>query len=137
MGLPAAWALMRAGQWRGLIGSAKKMGTGVDVQKRLTALHCFGPLRYPGDVEQPHGRIIRRGNQNPRVRIQWYATKRACDAMMWQRVGRRQCIIGQAFAGDKTLRLMEGMSQVSQYERAAAVTGRDPGRCNWPGCGRR
>jgi hypothetical protein len=122
----AIFKAMRAGQLRVLIGSAKKMGTGVNVQKRLTALHYFDPPWYPSDVEQPHGRIIRQGNQNPRVRIQWYATKGTYDATMWQMVGRKQRFIDQAFTGDKTLRSMEDVSEASQYEQAAAVASGDP-----------
>jgi hypothetical protein len=41
------------------------MGTGVNVQARLKALHYLSPPWYPSDVEQPHGRIIRQGNMNP------------------------------------------------------------------------
>jgi len=117
---------MRNGKARILIGSAKKMGTGVNVQKRLIRLHYFDPPWYPADVEQPHGRIIRQGNQNPLVGIDWYATKGAYDSTMWQMVARKQRFIDQAFSGDKNLRSMEDMSEASQYEQAAAMASGDP-----------
>jgi hypothetical protein len=109
-----------------LIGSAKKMGTGVNVQKRLVRLHYFDPPWFPADVEQPHGRIIRQGNQNALVGIDWYATKGAYDSTMWQMVARKQRFIDQAFSGDKNLRSMEDMSEASQYEQAAAMASGDP-----------
>ena len=84
---------MRNGTYRVLIGSAKKMGTGVNVQNRLTALHYMDPPWFPADVEQPRGRIIRQGNQNAIVDEQWYATKGGYDSTMWQMVGRKQRFI--------------------------------------------
>ena len=122
----AMFKAMRSGQARILVGSAKKMGTGVNVQKRLLALHYFDPPWYPSDVEQPHGRIIRQGNQNPVATIKWYATKGTYDSTMWQMVGRKQRFIDQAFSGDKTLRSMEDMSEASMFEQAAAVASGDP-----------
>ncbi|HNJ08812.1 MAG TPA: N-6 DNA methylase, partial [Plasticicumulans sp.] len=122
----AIFKAMRAGTLRVLIGSAKKMGTGVNVQNRLTALHYMDPPWYPSDVEQPHGRIIRQRNQNKVVRIKWYATKGGYDATMWQMVGRKQRFIDQAFSGDKTLRSMDDLGESSQYEQAAALASGDP-----------
>jgi N12 class adenine-specific DNA methylase/GNAT superfamily N-acetyltransferase/tRNA1(Val) A37 N6-methylase TrmN6 len=122
----AMFKAMRNGQARILIGSAKKMGTGVNVQKRLLALHYFDPPWYPSDVEQPHGRIIRQGNQNPLATIKWYATKGTYDSTMWQMVGRKQRFIDQAFSGDKSLRSMDDMSEASMFEQAAAVASGDP-----------
>lgn len=122
----AIFKAMRAGQLRVLIGSAKKMGTGVNVQKRLTALQYFDPPWYPADVEQPHGRILRQGNQNKTVRINWFASKGSYASTMWQMVGRKQRFIDQAYSGDKSVRSMDDMSEASQYEQAAAVSSGDP-----------
>lgn len=117
---------MRSGKLKVLIGSAKKMGTGVNVQKRLAVLHYQDPPWYPADVEQPHGRIIRQGNQNPEVKIEWYTTKGTYQSTMWQMVGRKQRFIDQAFTGDKNLRSMGDMGEASMFEQAAAVASGDP-----------
>jgi N12 class adenine-specific DNA methylase/GGDEF domain-containing protein len=122
----ATFKAMRSGQLRVLIGSAKKMGTGVNVQKRLSMLHYFDPPWYPSDVEQPHGRIIRQGNQNSQVRINWYATKGTYDSTMWQMVARKQRFIDQAFTGDRAVRSMDDLSEASMFEQAAAVASGDP-----------
>lgn len=45
-----------------LIGSAKKMGEGLNVQDRVVALHEMNPLARPGDIEQVEARAIRQGN---------------------------------------------------------------------------
>jgi N12 class adenine-specific DNA methylase/murein DD-endopeptidase MepM/ murein hydrolase activator NlpD len=117
---------MRSGKLKVLIGSAKKMGTGVNVQKRLAVLHYQDPPWYPADVEQPHGRIIRQGNQNPEVNIEWYSTKGTYQSTMWQMVARKQRFIDQAFSGDKSLRSMDDLGEASQFEQAAAVASGDP-----------
>ncbi|HWH81275.1 MAG TPA: PLxRFG domain-containing protein [Burkholderiaceae bacterium] len=117
---------MRSGALRVLIGSAKKMGTGVNVQNRLLALHYFDPPWFPSDVEQPHGRLIRQGNQNPVGELHWYATKGTYDSTMWQMVARKQRFIDQAFSGDKSLRSMDDMSEASAFEMAAALASGDP-----------
>jgi N12 class adenine-specific DNA methylase len=117
---------MRSGKLKVLIGSAKKMGTGVNVQKRLAELHYQDPPWFPADVEQPHGRIIRQGNQNSEVAIEWYTTKGTYQSTMWQMVGRKQRFIDQAFTGDKTLRSMGDLGEASLFEQAAAVASGDP-----------
>lgn len=117
---------MRNGTYRVLIGSAKKMGTGVNVQNRLTALHYIDPPWFPADVEQPRGRIIRQGNQNKIVGEFWYATKGGYDSTMWQMVARKQRFIDQAFSGDKNMRSMEDLGEASLYEQAAALASGDP-----------
>jgi N12 class adenine-specific DNA methylase/tRNA1(Val) A37 N6-methylase TrmN6 len=122
----AIFKAMRAGQIRVLIGSAKKMGTGVNVQKRLTKLHYQDPPWFPADVEQPHGRIIRQGNQNGEVGIDWYTTKGTYQSTMWQMVARKQRFIDQAFTGDKNMRSMDDMGEASLFEQAAAVASGDP-----------
>jgi N12 class adenine-specific DNA methylase/tRNA1(Val) A37 N6-methylase TrmN6 len=122
----AIFKAMRSGKLRVLIGSAKKMGTGVNVQKRLTHLHYQDPPWFPSDVEQPHGRIIRQGNENPEVGIDWYTTKGTYQSTMWQMVARKQRFIDQAFSGDKSMRSMEDMGEASLFEQAAAVASGDP-----------
>ncbi len=116
---------LRQGKKRILLGSAKKMGTGVNVQDRLTHLHYLDPPWYPADVEQPVGRIIRQGNQNKEASIKLFATKGSYDATMWQMVARKSKFIEQAFLGNKNVRSIEDVSETSQYEMAAAIASGD------------
>ena len=69
-----------------LIGSTEKMGTGVNVQARLIALHHLDPVYRPCDLEQRDGRGLRRGNQNPEVAIIRYVTEKSLDPFKWQKV---------------------------------------------------
>ncbi|RJR43828.1 MAG: PLxRFG domain-containing protein [Deltaproteobacteria bacterium] len=121
----AVFQELRRGSKKILIGSAKKMGTGLNVQKRLKVEHYLDPPWYPADVEQPDGRIIRPGNQNEEVIILRYATKGSYDSTMWQMVARKSRFIEQAFNGDDAIRTIEDISEASQYQMVAAVTSGD------------
>jgi len=51
---------VNAGRVRILIGSTEKMGAGMNVQRRLAALHHLDAPWRPRDIEQREGRILRR-----------------------------------------------------------------------------
>ena len=74
----------RAGRVRVLIGSSDTMGTGVNVQQRLKALHHLDVPWLPSQIEQREGRIERQGNQHDEIDICAYATLGSMDATMWQ-----------------------------------------------------
>ena len=71
---------VRSGQVRFLLGSTQKMGAGTNVQDRLIALHHLDVPWRPSDIEQQEGRILRQGNQNPKVKIFRYITENTFDA---------------------------------------------------------
>ena len=50
------------GDVRVLIGSTEKLGAGVNVQRRLAAIHHLDTPWRPRDIEQREGRILRQGN---------------------------------------------------------------------------
>lgn len=117
---------VRQGKKRILIGSPKNMGTGVNVQRRLIALHHLDAPWYPSDLEQPEGRIVRQGNQNREVQLYGYATDGTYDSTMWTMVSQKSGFIEQAFKGDRRLRTMDDISEASQYALAAAIASGDP-----------
>jgi len=116
---------VRSGEKKIIIGSAKQMGTGVNVQNRLHTLHYMDAPWFPADVEQPLGRIIRQGNQNEMIDIFWYATEGSYDSTMWQMVARKSKFIEQAFSGDDSVRSIEDVSASSTYEMATAIASGD------------
>ena len=117
---------MNEGKVRILIGSTQKMGTGVNAQRRLLAVHNLDPLWFPADDEQRNGRILRQGNHNPEIQIHDYATNGSYDSTMWKMMGRKAGFIEQFFRGDPNLRDMEDLGEASMYEQAAAMTTSDP-----------
>ncbi|CAB4211858.1 Helicase/UvrB, N-terminal [uncultured Caudovirales phage] len=116
---------VRQGNKRILFGSAKQMGTGINVQKRLVALHYLDPPWYPADVIQPDGRILRQGNQNEMVTMLRYATKGSYDATQWQMVARKAKAIEQFLNGDDSVRSIEDLSESNQFAMAAALASGD------------
>ena len=85
-----------AGRIRVLIGSSETMGTGVNVQQRLKALHHLDVPWLPSHIEQREGRIERQGNQNSEIELYAYATLGSMDATMWQNNERKARFIAAA-----------------------------------------
>jgi N12 class adenine-specific DNA methylase len=93
------FAACRRGEVKVLIGSSETMGTGMNVQKRATALfHVDCPWR-PADLEQREGRIIRQGNQNKTVEIINIVGERSYDTTKWQTVEKKSAYIEQLRRG--------------------------------------
>jgi hypothetical protein len=110
-----------------LIGSSETMGTGVNAQLRLKALHHLDVPWLPSQIEQRDGRIERQGNQNEEIGIYAYATLGSTDATMWQNNERKQRFVNAALSGDTSVRRIEDAgSQVSQFAMAKAVASGDP-----------
>lgn len=78
------------GSVRVLIGGTKNMGTGVNVQTRLVALHHIDIPWQPADVEQRNGRGVRQGNElaknsnDNKVELFYYAVKGSLDMYRYQ-----------------------------------------------------
>ena len=118
---------VNAGRKRILIGSSQTMGTGVNAQLRLVALHHLDVPWLPSEIEQREGRIERQGNQNDEIGIYAYATLGSTDATMWQNNERKQRFINAAMSGDRSIRRIEDAgSQVSQFAMAKAIASGDP-----------
>ncbi len=117
----------RAGKVRFLIGSSETMGTGVNAQLRLKALHHLDVPWLPSQIEQREGRIARQGNQHDEIDIYAYATEGSLDATMWQNNERKARFIGAALSGDTSIRKLEdlGEGQANQFAMAKAIASGD------------
>lgn len=87
----------RTGQIKVLIGSTGKMGTGLNVQNRLSALHHVDGAYRPDQIEQRNGRAIRRGNQFDEVRVLYYPLAGSTEGFQWAHVARKDNFL-RAFA---------------------------------------
>ena len=87
------------GEIRILIGSTPKLGLGVNVQKRLIAIHHLDIPWRPADMVQREGRIIREGNMNEKVKIFRYITEGSFDAYSWQLLESKQRFICALLSG--------------------------------------
>jgi hypothetical protein len=117
-----------AGKVRVLLGSSDTMGTGVNVQLRLKALHHLDVPWLPSQIEQREGRIVRQGNQHDEVDVFAYATLGSLDATMWQNNERKARFIAAALSGDTSVRRLEdlGEGQANQFAMAKAIASGDP-----------
>jgi N12 class adenine-specific DNA methylase/broad specificity phosphatase PhoE len=100
---------VNAGRVRILIGSTAKMGEGMNVQTRAIALHHLDAPWKPSEIEQREGRILRQGNQNPKVRIITYVQKGSFDAYTWQTLGNKARFISQVLRGGTTVNEVEDL----------------------------
>ncbi len=117
---------VNGGQVRILIGSSETMGTGVNAQRRLKALHHLDVPWLPSQIEQREGRIERQGNECDEIEIYAYATKRSVDATGWQILERKARFIDAAMAGDRSVRRIEDAgSQANQFALAKAIASGD------------
>jgi N12 class adenine-specific DNA methylase len=118
---------VNSGRVRILLGSTQTMGTGVNAQQRLVALHHLDVPWLPSDIEQREGRIERQGNQNEEVAIYAYATLGSVDATSWQLLERKARFIAAALGGDRSIRKLEDVgSQANQFALAKALASGDP-----------
>ncbi len=108
----ALFKAVNAGRVRVLIGSTSKLGTGVNVQKRLVALHHVDEPWKPAELEQREGRILRQGNIYPEVYLFHYVTERSFDGYMLQTLESKARFISQILAGEVTARTAEDVGDM-------------------------
>ena len=108
-----------------IIGSTGKLGTGVNIQRKLSALHHLDAPYRPSDIEQRNGRGIRQGNENSEVYIGYYSTKGTFDNYRWQILEKKQQIISQIMSGKPAARTCEDIDDTALTfaEMKAATTG--------------
>ena len=89
------------------MGSTQKMGAGTNVQNKLIAMHDLDCPWRPADLEQRAGRIVRQGNENPKVEIYRYVTEQTFDAYLYQLVEGKQKFASQIMSSKSPVRSAE------------------------------
>lgn len=116
------FAAVNQGKVRVMIGSTEKLGTGVNVQERLVAMHHLSVPWRPADMVQREGRIIRQGNTSKEVRIFRYITEGTFDSYSWQLLENKQRFISAFLAGSAKERTMEDIADtVLSYAELKAI----------------
>ena len=103
----------RKGEVRVLLGSTQKMGAGTNVQDKLIALHDVDCPWRPSDLEQRSGRIVRQGNENPKVDIYRYVTEQTFDAYLYQLVEGKQKFASQIMTSKSPVRSAEDIDETA------------------------
>ncbi|SEA67635.1 Helicase conserved C-terminal domain-containing protein [Alistipes timonensis JC136] len=97
----AMFDAMNEGKIRVLFGSTQKLGTGVNAQQRIVAMHHLDIPWRPMDLEQRNGRGARKGNivakeyAGNKVKAYVYAVLRTLDAYKLNLLHNKQQFIDQ------------------------------------------
>lgn len=102
---------MNEGKIRILIGSTDKVGTGLNVQHKMKALHHLTLPWKPSDIEQREGRIIRQGNMYKNINIYTYVTKGTFDARSFEILESKANMINQIMHGNNKIRRYEKLDK--------------------------
>ena len=95
------------GDIRIVIGSTFKLGTGVNIQERLVAIHHLDIPWRPSDMVQREGRILRPGNNCSEVYIYKYIQESSFDAYSWQILETKQNFINELLSNSLSVRTLE------------------------------
>lgn len=122
---------MNSGAVRVLLGSTAKMGTGLNVQRKLKAGHIISPPYRPDQIEQAEGRVIRQGNEHydlgEDVELHRYATEGSYDAVMWQMLENKIGFIHAFQRAEPGVREVEDTGQVVlSYAQMKAIASGNP-----------
>jgi N12 class adenine-specific DNA methylase len=116
---------MNAGEIRILMASTEKGGTGLNVQRRMKAVHHLDVPWKPSDIIQRNGRLVRQGNIYRKVNIFHYITKGSFDNYLWQIQETKLRYITQIKTSRTPMRASEDIDEqtLSASEFKAIATG--------------
>lgn len=95
------------------MGSTEKLGTGVNGQKRVVAMHDLDIPWRPSDLEQRHGRGIRTGNEiakffaDNKVAVFIYAVEKSLDSYKFNMLYNKQMFIYQLKSNSLSVRTID------------------------------
>ncbi len=98
---------MNSGAIRVVIGNTKTLGTGVNMQENLRAIHHLDAPWMPGELEQRNGRGHRQGNKWNTVLEIRYVTE-GLDGRRWQVLVKKNGIIKKFLTADDSIRVIDG-----------------------------
>lgn len=117
---------------RVVIGSTSKLGVGVNVQKRLIAMHHLDITYKPADLEQRNGRGLRQMNimakqfRNNVVKVYYYATRNTLDSYMYGIVATKAKFIAQMKVTGALSREMEDIEEEIDADTMSAQLSGNP-----------
>ena len=115
------------GNIRVLIGSTEKMGTGMNAQERLIALHHVTPPWRPADIAQQLGRMKRFGNRYPMAFQFVHVLEGSFDGYTWQTLENKAGFIDQIGHAGLNAREVDDISETAlTYGEIKALASGNP-----------
>ena len=123
------------GKVRVVFGTYEGLGTGVNVQRRLFAVHEVTVPFKPSEIEQGEGRILRPGNMHyangQEVEIYRYSTENSNDSFMWNLVNVKAQQKAQVFSGKADLDTFDTPDAGSGFDSSLMSSYNDPLAIEW------
>ena len=123
------------GKVRVVFGTYEGLGTGVNVQRRLFAVHEVTVPFKPSEIEQGEGRILRPGNLHydtgQDVEIYRYSLENSNDAFMWNLVNVKAQQKAQVFSGKADLDTFDTPDAGSGFDNSLVNSFNDPLAIEW------
>lgn len=110
---PELFKKMNAGHIRILLGSTEKAGTGLNVQRRIVAMHHLDIPWKPSELEQRNGRGARQGNMaakeycENKVKNYIYAVEQTLDNYKFNLLKNKQTFISQMKNSELSVRTID------------------------------
>jgi len=125
----ALFEMVNEGKIRVIIGSTKKLGTGVNMQQRMIAAHHLDVPWTPAELEQRDGRVFRQGNIHGEMGVDIelirYGMEDTLDAALWQKLETKQRFAYAALSGKiKGRELEEDKTTLNLQEQRAVLSGK-------------
>ena len=83
------------------------------MQTKLVASHDLDAPYKPSDMEQRRGRMVRQGNENPKVDLYRYCTQDTFDAYLFQMLERKQNFISQVMTSKNPQRRCDDIDEAT------------------------
>jgi N12 class adenine-specific DNA methylase len=129
----ALYASMNKGDLAILMGSTKKLGTGVNVQERNVGMYHLDVPYRPDYLEQRNGRGVRQGNWLTRdvygnkLPIKYFGTKETFDASMYELVSTKAAFIQSIkVSRDPSIRVIKDVGEDIDLKMMGALLSGNP-----------
>ncbi|GIJ12224.1 UvrD-helicase domain-containing protein [Micromonospora andamanensis] len=99
----------RNGKISVLVGSRAKLGTGVNIQRRVIAIFQMDPTWKLTPITQSLGRGQRQGNANPAIHHIFLVTENSYDPFFWQKVDTKAKFTDQILDQNNTARTIDAV----------------------------
>lgn len=121
----ALFEMVNEGKVRIIIGSTQRLGTGVNMQRRMAAGHHLDVPWTPAGLEQRDGRVFRQGNIHGEMGVEIelirYGMKDTLDAALWQKLETKQRFITLSLSGNIVGRELEEVDEIMTLAEQRAV----------------